>query len=66
MVAATVWHGSLWMAWGEYGVIYRLQTWLPVVGKFRFPCRMIVLFHLAMAVLAAASRSLANTSPKRK
>ncbi|MCE9555959.1 MAG: YfhO family protein [Planctomycetes bacterium] len=49
---------SLWMAFGEYGFIYRFQTWLPVVGKFRFPCRMIVLFQLAMSVLAAAALSL--------
>lgn len=44
---------SLWMAFGEYGLLYQVQTWLPVVGKFRFPCRMIVLFQFALAVLAA-------------
>ncbi|MEX1223922.1 MAG: YfhO family protein, partial [Pirellulales bacterium] len=35
------------------GLLYQVQTWLPVVGKFRFPCRMIVLFQFALAVLAA-------------
>jgi len=49
---------ALWMALGEYGYIYRLQTYLPVVGKFRFPCRAIVLFQLAVAVLAACALTL--------
>lgn len=49
---------SLWMASGEYGFLYRIQTWLPVIGKFRFPCRIMVLFQLAMAVLAATALAL--------
>ena len=44
---------ALLLAMGSYAYVYHLQTWLPVVGSFRFPCRTIVLFHLAMAVLAA-------------
>ena len=44
---------SLVMAAGSHGFVYHMQTYLPVVGKFRFPCRMIILFHLAMALLAA-------------
>ncbi len=57
---------ALWMALGEYGFIYRIQTWLPIVGKFRFPCRTISLFHLAMAVLAAIAMALlATNQPSR-
>ncbi len=44
---------ALIMALGRFGYLYRLQMWLPVVGSFRAPCRMIVLFHLATAVLAS-------------
>ncbi|MCE9547781.1 MAG: YfhO family protein [Planctomycetia bacterium] len=60
LVIVTAWLAvlSLWWAAGEYGYIYRFQTWLPVVGKFRFPCRAIVLFHLATAVLSAAALAL--------
>jgi len=44
---------ALLLAFGKYALLYRLQTWLPLVGHFRFPCRYVVLFHLAMAVLAS-------------
>ncbi|MDH3719797.1 MAG: YfhO family protein, partial [Planctomycetota bacterium] len=44
---------ALLLAMGSYAYLNQVQTWLPVVGSFRFPCRTIVLFHLAMAVLAA-------------
>ncbi len=44
---------ALLLAFGKYGLLYRLQGWLPLVGSFRFPCRYLVLFHLATAVTAA-------------
>ena len=44
---------ALLMALGRYGVLYRLQALLPIVGSFRYPCRYLVLFQLAVAVLAA-------------
>jgi len=44
---------ALFLAFGEYGIIYNLQTYLPLVGNFRCPCRYILLFHLAVAVMAA-------------
>ncbi len=44
---------ALWIAFGRYGYLYRVQTWLPIVGSFRAPCRMILLFHLSTAVLSA-------------
>ena len=53
MAAAVLACGGLWLAFGEYGQVYRLQRWLPLVGKFRFPCRYTLLFTLGMAVLAA-------------
>ena len=46
---------AILMALGQFGVLYRLQAWLPVVGNFRAPCRMIVLFHLSTAVLSAVA-----------
>ncbi|OHB72078.1 MAG: hypothetical protein A2V70_20940 [Planctomycetes bacterium RBG_13_63_9] len=44
---------ALFLAFGEYGQLYRLQSYLPVVGRFRCPCRYLVLFQLATTVLAA-------------
>ena len=38
---------------GQYGFFYRITAWLPLLGSFRFPCRYLVLFQLAAAVLAA-------------
>lgn len=46
---------ALLMALGRFGFLYRLQGWLPIVGSFRAPCRMIVLFHLSTAVLSAVA-----------
>ena len=44
---------ALLMALGKYGVLYRLQTALPLINCFRFPCRYLVLFQMAVAVLGA-------------
>ncbi len=44
---------GLLMALGRYGPLYWFQGWLPVVGRFRFPCRYMVLFQLGGSVLAA-------------
>jgi hypothetical protein len=44
---------TILLALGKYGVLYRLQTALPLVDRFRFPCRYLVLFQLAVAVLGA-------------
>jgi len=44
---------AILLALGKYGVLYRLQTALPLVDRFRFPCRYVVLFQLAVAVLGA-------------
>ncbi|MEN6406415.1 MAG: YfhO family protein [Thermoguttaceae bacterium] len=43
----------LLMSFGQFGFLYRITTWLPVVGGFRCPCRYLVLFQLAASVLAA-------------
>jgi hypothetical protein len=42
----------LWMM-GELGPLGWLQEHLPLVNKFRLPCRAIVVFQLAVAVLAS-------------
>jgi len=44
---------ALLLAFGKYAPIYRLQHCLPLVGSFRFPCRYVMLFQLACALLAA-------------
>jgi hypothetical protein len=44
---------GLLFALGERGPLYPLISWLPPFNKFRFPCRAIVLVHLALAILAA-------------
>lgn len=49
---------TLLLAFGQYGFIYRVTTWLPLLGSFRFPCRYLVLFQLAMTVLAAIGFAL--------
>ena len=43
----------LLLALGQYGGLYSLVNWLPLLQMFRFPCRYVVLFQLAAAVLAA-------------
>lgn len=57
--------GALVLALGKYGPLYRLQRYLPLVGHLRFPCRYIVLFHLAMAVLAAVGFVLLTRDCRR-
>jgi hypothetical protein len=42
-----------WLALGQYGFLYRLQTLLPLVGGFRMPARYIVLVHFGFAMLSA-------------
>jgi hypothetical protein len=49
---------ALFLAMGEYGGLYRLQQLVPLANRFRFPCRAIVLVHLAMAVGAAIAVKL--------
>jgi hypothetical protein len=44
---------AMLMAFGQYGGLYRVAAWLPLVRSFRCPCRYLMLFQLAIAVLAA-------------
>ena len=44
---------ALLLSLGQFGFLYQITTWIPIVGNFRFPCRYLVLFQLAAAVLAA-------------
>lgn len=56
---------GLWLATGEHGGLYALQTWLPAIGKFRFPARYLSLVSLAVAALtAAAVEQLLNARAK--
>ncbi len=49
---------ALLLALGQYGPLSRLMGWLPVLRSFRLPCRYLVLFQLAAAVLAAIAMVL--------
>jgi len=44
---------SVVLALGRYGYLQRLQSFLPLVGLLREPCRYLLPFHFAMAVGAA-------------
>jgi len=48
---------ALLLALGAFGPLYRVQLWLPLVSKFRMPCRYVVLFHFAIALLSACAVS---------
>ncbi len=49
---------ALLLAAGEYGPLYRLQSLVPLVNRFRFPCRGTVLVALCVAVAAAVAMCL--------
>ena len=53
---------ALLLSLGEYGPLYRLQRYLPLVGKFRCPCRYTLLFQLSI-VRAGVDRGLALDRP---
>ncbi len=55
---------ALLMAMGEFGGLYHWQSFLPVVNRFRFPCRAIVLVHLSLAVLTAVAVSVLSQHRK--
>ncbi|HKP63145.1 MAG TPA: YfhO family protein [Polyangiales bacterium] len=56
--SGVVWFGAalalfgFWMALGELGYLYRLQTFLPGIGKLRAPARFSTLGHLGLIVVA--------------
>jgi hypothetical protein len=56
--------GFLW-ALGEFGPFGWLMDHIPLLNKFRFPCRAIVLVHLAIAVLAALGWEVLQKKPAR-
>ncbi len=55
LARATAWFAvlALVLAMGQYGCLYQLQRFLPLVNRFRCPCRYLVLFQLCVALLAA-------------
>ncbi|MBX7075108.1 MAG: YfhO family protein [Pirellulales bacterium] len=55
LAAAFVAGVALLLALGEWGGLYELQAYLPVVGKFRFPSRYVAIVSLGVAVVAAAA-----------
>ena len=55
---------ALLLSFGRDGGLYVVQTWLPLIGKFRYPSRIVVLLHLVLAVLSAIgyARLMADTT----
>jgi hypothetical protein len=49
---------SLLLAAGEHGGLYRLQSFIPLANRFRFPCRAIVLVQGCIASGAAVALAL--------
>jgi len=44
---------GMWLALGDEGGLYLLQTYFPIVSLFRAPARYVLFMHLALAVVAA-------------
>ena len=66
-IVAALWVAgiALLLAFGEHGIGGGWQQYLPLVGKFRFPCRSIVWIYAAVALLAAIGwQRLAQRRPK--
>ena len=57
---------SLVMALGKYGYLHWLQTLLPLVRLLRTPCRYVLLFHLALAIVAAVAFADLSTLARRR
>lgn len=56
---------ALVYAFGQHAWLAPLQRYLPVVNRFRFPCRAIVLVQLGVAVLAAVAwHAVARTAER--
>jgi hypothetical protein len=49
---------ALILAFGEFGFLHPITARLPLVNSFRCPCRYLILFQLAVAVLAATGFGL--------
>lgn len=54
---------SLLLAAGEYGGLYRLQSFIPIIDRFRFPCRAVVLVQLCIAGCAGVALDLLMKLP---
>lgn len=52
---------SIPLALGTNTPLYSVYRKLPIVGLFRFPCRFLVLFHLAMVIVVARFVERLNT-----
>jgi len=44
----------LLLSFGQYGFLYRIMTWLPIVGEFGYPARYLMLFQVAACAMATA------------
>jgi hypothetical protein len=59
---------SLLLSLGDWGLVYRLQSFLPVVGLFRAPARYTLSFDLGVAIAAAIAfsdlRRVAEQGPR--
>lgn len=55
---------SLVMSFGKYGLLYRVQANLPLVGLFRCACRYIGLIHFGIAAISALAFTCITRPPK--
>jgi len=44
---------SIVLSWGDYGGLYRLKEFIPVINRFRAPGRYVLLVHFAASLLLA-------------
>ena len=43
----------LWLALGQFGYLYRLHPYIPVIGTFRFPSRYVHVMNLGTSICGA-------------
>jgi hypothetical protein len=54
------------LAMGKHGPLHHWLAHLPLAGYFRFPCRAVVLFELAIALLAAIGFGAVHRATRRE
>lgn len=54
---------SLWLSFGRAGGLYVLQSHLPLIGKFRWPSRIVVLIQFSAALLGSVTLNELQGNP---
>jgi len=68
VVAAFVFVFAFILSFGKFGIVYRIQTYLPLIGSFRYPSRYMVIATLMLSLLAglAMDEMLRGALPQEK